>query len=180
MKKTAKTSYIKRKLPPELREVLDKLLTGNRHTLAEVTEHMKLLGADVSRSAVHRYSQELERVAGDIRLAREMAVAVGRELEAVPDGDAGRLVIESLQALLLRARMQVARGEELSVKEVGMLAGAARDLQAALRANVDTELKIRERAVKDAAEVAGKALKEQAGLSDETVAAIKQRILGVA
>lgn len=168
-----------RLLPDELRTELDRLLADGRHTIAEVTAHLRGLGAGVSRSAVHRYSQDFEKVAQDIRLAREMAQAIGRELEAVPDGDSGRLAIESLQALLLRARMQLASGDELDVAALAQLSRAAKDLQSALKSNVDVELKVRERAAREAADAAEQVAVEQ-GLSAGTVDAIKERILGIA
>lgn len=167
------------RLPPELRAEIDRLLADGRFTIREVTAHLQELGADVSKSAVHRYSQEFEKVAADIRLAREMAVAIGRELETMPEGDAGRLAIESLQALLLRARMQVATADELNVKEIAELSRAAKDLSTALKSNVDVELKIRTRAAKEAAEAAGEAAKA-AGLTADTVDAIKASVLGIA
>ncbi len=168
-----------RRLPRELRAELDRLLSDGQMTIRELTAHLQTLGADVSKSAVHRYSQDFERMAKDIRLAREMAVAIGRELEAVPSGDAGRLAIESLQALLLRARMEIADGEKLKVREVAELARAAKDLSAALKTNVDVEIRIRKQTAEeaaDAAEEAGKA----AGLTAATIDVIKSQILGIA
>jgi hypothetical protein len=167
-----------KKLDAELRAEVDRLLVDGRYTLEQVVTHMKTLGADVSKSAVHRYSQQLEDVARDIRMSREMAMAIGRELADVPDGDNGRLVIESMQALLLRTRMQIAQGEELDVKEVAAISGAVRDLQAALRLNVDTEMKIRDRVAKEAAKAVEAAGTER-GVSAETINAIKERVLGI-
>jgi len=165
------------RLPQELRSQLDRLLTQGKFTLVEITDHMRQLGADVSKSAVHRYSQHHEKIASDIRLTREMANAIGRELEDVT-GDSGRLVIESMQAILLRARMQIASGEEIDPKQLGELARAAKDLQHALKLNVDTEIKIRERVVKEAADVVEKAATAE-GLSAATVTAIKEKVLGI-
>jgi hypothetical protein len=167
-----------RRLPDELRKEIDRLLADGRHTIRDVTAHLQSMGAAVSKSAVHRYSQDFERVAQDIRLAREMANAIGRELEAVPDGDSGRLVIESLQALLLRARMQISNADELDVDDFAKLSRAAKDLAAALKSNVDTELSIRKRVAAEAAEAAETVATEQ-GLSGTTVEAIKARILGI-
>lgn len=170
-----------RRLPPELRAELDRLLADGRHTIRDVAAHLRELGADVSKSAVHRYSQDFERVAKDIRLAREMAVAIGRELEAVPDGDSGRLVIESLQTLILRARMQLADSEQgdLDIKELSHLSRAAKDLQAALKSNVEVELKIRTRAAQDAAEAAEEVGRAE-GLTEGTIDQIRAKILGIA
>lgn len=167
-----------RQLPEELRREVDRLLADGKYTIRQVTDHVRAMGADVSKSAVHRYSQDLEDVARDIRYAREMASAIGKELGA-GGGDAGRMVIESMQALLLRARMQLGAEAELDPKAVGSLAAAARDLAIAFKSNVDTELKVRQQAAKDAAKAFSEAATER-GLSSETVGAIKERILGIA
>lgn len=165
------------KLPPELRAELDRLLADGKLTLRDVTEHMRKLGGEVSKSAVHRYSQDFEQVAADIRMAREMAQAIGRELEAV-EGDSGRMVIESLQALLLRTRMQVATAGDIDPGDLAHLTRSAKDLQSALKLNVDVEIKVRDRALKDAAKAAEEVATSE-GLSSGTIEAIKARILGV-
>lgn len=165
------------KLPPELRAELDRLLADGKYTLQAVTDHLRQLGANVSWSGVQRYSADFERMAQDMRLTREMARAIGQELDAV-EGDAGRLVIESLQALLLRTRMQVAKGEEIDPAELAQLTRAARDLQSALKLNVDTEIKVRERALREAAEAAEDVGKSE-GLTGATIDAIKAKILGI-
>lgn len=167
-----------RKLPEELRAELDRLLRDGKHTLVEITAHLRSLGAGVSKSAVHRYSQDFEALASDIRIAREMAQAIGQELEGV-DGDAGRLAIESLQALLFRARRQLSDAGDIDIESFGLLARATKDLQAALKSNVDTELKIRERAARDAAAAAERVASEE-GLSASTIDSIKASILGIA
>lgn len=169
-------SSVKR-LPDELRKAVDALLAEGKYSLDEVLAHVRSLGANVSRSALGRYSQSYEDVAKDIRLTREMATAIGKDL-ATTDGDAGRLVIESLQALLLRARTQLSEGDTLDAQELGALARAAKDLQSALRANVETELRIRQTVLRDAAEAATKAAAAR-GLTADTVADIKASILGV-
>lgn len=167
------------KLPEELRSELDRLLGDPSLTLIQITEHMRKLGAGVSKSAVHRYSQDLERVTQDIRLTREMARAVGRELEDLDGGDSTQLLVESLQALLLRARMQLAESGELDPEQVSFLARSVKDLQTAQKSSVDMRLKLRQQVAKEAAKAAEETAVAQ-GLSRETVEAIKSRILGIA
>ena len=166
-----------RELDPAIKAELDRLLADDRHTIREVTGHLRKLGADVSKSAVGRYSQYFEHVTADMRLTREMANAIGKELADTPD-DAGRMVIESLQALLLRARLQVGSESELDPKHVAMMCGAARDLQSALKLNIESSTKVRERAIAEAATAAESAAVAE-GLSVSTIEAIKSRILGV-
>jgi hypothetical protein len=168
-----------RKLPTELRDELDKLLRGGRHTIREITDHLRVLGVDTSKSAVHRYSQDFERVAEDIRLTREMARAVGRELGDAANNDATRMLVESMQALVLRARMQLSTSDEIETKAVADLARSIKDLQGALRGSVDIELKIRSEVAREAAKAAEESATRQ-GLTAETIEAIKAQILGVA
>lgn len=167
------------KLPRELRDELERLLQTPSLTILQITDHMKLLGADLSKSAVHRYSQHFERITEDIRLTREMARAVGRELEDLDGGDSTQLLVESLQALLLRARMQLSESEEVEPAAVGFLAKAVKDLQTAQKSSVDMQLKLRQQVAKEAAKAAEETAVAQ-GLSSETVELIKARILGIA
>ena len=55
-----RTSKVRR-LPPELREQLHAMLDAG-HTLEEITAHLKALGADVSRSGLGRYKQQVDKV----------------------------------------------------------------------------------------------------------------------
>ena len=69
-----RTSKVRR-LPPELREQLHAMLDAG-HTLEEITAHLKALGADVSRSGLGRYKQQVDKVAARLRESRAMAEAV--------------------------------------------------------------------------------------------------------
>lgn len=164
-------------LDPAIKLELDRLLSNGRHTIKQVTQHLKAMGAPVSKSAVGRYSQNFERVAADIRMSREMAQVVGAELANTPD-DSGRMVIESLQALLLRARIELGESGELDPQAVALLSRSAKDLQTALRSNTETSQKVRERALKDAAATVEKTAVVQ-GLSATTINIIKASILGL-
>ena len=69
-----RTSKVRR-LPLELREQLHAMLDAG-HTLEEITAHLKALGADVSRSGLGRYKQQVDKVAARLRESRAMAEAV--------------------------------------------------------------------------------------------------------
>jgi hypothetical protein len=169
-----------RKMPEELREELDRLLRDGRHTVREVADYLRSMGVETSKSAVGRYSKNFERVAQEIRETREMARAIGKELSDVGGNDATRMLVESLHALILRARMQLGdSGDDIDPRKVSDLAKSVKDLQMALKSSVDVELKIREEAMRDAAAVVEESATQQ-GLSADTVAAIREKILGVA
>lgn len=136
----------------------------------------------VSRSAMGRYVQSFEDVARELRLVREMSLAMKSELEDVPDADGGRLIIESLQALLLRVRMQIANGDEISPEDLNYLTRSAKDLASAMKSNVDTEIKVRDRVAREAATLVDKAEAAAAktgGLTTEGIAKLKAEILGL-
>lgn len=167
-----------RKLPDELRHELDRLLSDGKFTIVQITDHMRTLGAEVSKSSVHRYSQDFERMTEDIRLTREMARAVGRELKDDIDGNATQMLVESMHALLLKARMQLADSGDIDAKSVSDLAKAVKDLQVASKSNVEMRWKLREQVAREAAQAVDDVVQKQ-GLSAETVETIKERILGI-
>lgn len=171
-----------RQLPAEIRSAIVKLIDQGSLSYEQIAERINGLIADpalrVSKSGVHRFGQQHERVLSEMRLVREMAEAAGRELDDV-SGDASRLVIESLQALLFQCRLQLSEEERIDDKAVARLAGATRDLCAAMKSSVDVEVRIRERVARDAADAAAEVATEQ-GLSTATVDLIKSRILGIA
>ena len=55
-----------RRLPPELREQLHMMLDAG-HSLEAIVQHLKSLGADVSRSGLGRYKQQVDKVAQRLR-----------------------------------------------------------------------------------------------------------------
>jgi len=167
-----------RKLPDELRAEVDRLLRDGKVTLVQIVEHLRAMGADVSKSAVHRYSQDYERMAEDIRLTREMARAVGREVRDDVDGNATQMLVESLHALLLKSRMQLADSGDIDAKSVSDLAKAVKDLQTASKSSAEMRLKLREQVAREAAQVVDEVAPKE-GLSTATIETIKERILGI-
>lgn len=166
-----------RLLPPEIRKELDRLLADDRLTQAQIVEHMRGLGASVSESAVYRYNVQFQELARDLRLTREMAAVVGRELEASTEHSTGRMVVASLEDLLFKAQLQLRSGGDIDERRVNQLASAARNLSVAWKAHADTEIKIRERLHRaaKAAEKTGRKL----GWSASTVEMVKASILGI-
>ena len=65
-----------RRLPPELREQLHMMLDAG-HSLEAIVQHLKSLGADVSRSGLGRYKQQVDKVAQRLRESRNMAEGAG-------------------------------------------------------------------------------------------------------
>ncbi|WP_443660820.1 phage protein Gp27 family protein, partial [Desulfovibrio sp.] len=93
-----RTSKVRR-LPPELREQLHAMLDAG-HTLEAITAHLKALGADVSRSGLGRYKQQVDKVAARLRESRAMAEAVMERMGAqAATGKSGAALIEMLTTL---------------------------------------------------------------------------------
>ncbi len=172
-----------RRLPPPLRKELDRLLADGRYTLDQVTAHLQTLGAAVSRSAVGRYSQEFEEVARHLRESREIAAGFARELGDLPEGDTGHMLVELVRSVVFRVAMKSAGStDEVEPIDLARLAKAIKDLAAGSKISVEMEIKIRERAKREALEAAAQAAEsaaKQAGLDDEQYALIRARILGV-
>ena len=155
-----RTSKVRR-LPPELREQLHAMLDAG-HTLEEITAHLKALGADVSRSGLGRYKQQVDKVAARLRESRAMAEVVMERMGAT--GKSGAALIEMLTTLtsdyLLR-RMDDPDAE-IEVDELRALARTVKERAQAARATQDYDLKLREEARREAEEAMRKAVEKAA------------------
>lgn len=170
-----------RSLPPELFEEVNRLLSEGRATLDEILEHLRGMGVDsVSRSALGRQKQRIDKVAAKLRQSREITASLVQELGAnSTEGEQGRLLVETLRGMIydhLEAR--IVEGELGDPKSFMALARTLKDMAQANRLDQDFEAKIRERVQKETVRAVEDATRE-AGLSAETVEAIKSRILGV-
>ena len=162
-----------RRLPPVLREQLHMMLDAG-HTLEEISEHLRNLGANVSRSSLGRYKQQVDKVAQRLRESRNMAEAVMERMGAqAATGKSGEALIQMLTTLtsdyLLR-RLDDPDGE-IEVEEIRALARVVKERAQAARLEQDFEARIREKARKEAEkkveEATRKAAAESAGLTPE-------------
>lgn len=149
-----------RRLPPELREQLHAMLDAG-HTLDEITAHLKSLGADVSRSGLGRYKQQVDKVAQRLRESRNMADAIMDRMGAqTATGKSGAALIEMLTTLtsdyLLRRLDDP--DAEVEVNELRALARAVKERAQAARATQDYDVKLREAARREAEEDLKKAV----------------------
>lgn len=149
-----------RRLPPELREQLHAMLDAG-HTLDETTAHLKSLGADVSRSGLGRYKQQVDKVAQRLRESRNMADAIMDRMGAqAATGKSGAALIEMLTTLtsdyLLRRLDDP--DAEVEVDELRALARAVKERAQAARATQDYDVKLREAARREAEEDLKKAV----------------------
>lgn len=170
-----------RRLPPEVLQEVNRILSEGRLTLDELLEHLRGMGVEtVSRSALGRQKQRIDKVAAKLRQSREITASLVQELGAnSTEGEQGRLLVETLRGMIydhLEAR--IVEGEPGDPKSFMALARTLKDMAQANRLDQDFEVKIRERVQKETVKAVEDSARE-AGLSAETVEAIKGRILGI-
>jgi Protein of unknown function (DUF3486) len=169
------------KLPVAVRDAIVAALEAGK-SYDEITHAIGAMGADVSRSAIHRFGQSHQKTIDKIKAQREIARAMALDLNAMGDDRQGRLLIEMLQLLISRATMHAVNEDESEAfdsKELFFISQAVKSLQQASTIDTDREAKIKMSTLKAAATAVDMVAKER-GLTADTVLAIRQRILGVA
>lgn len=167
-------------LPKDVRDRIARLLDESA-TLDDIILELSEMGYEISRSALHRYSQKNARLAENIRSARAAAEQLARDLGSFAEDDTGRFLVQIFEAFLVRFSQEQVGAEKLDLgsKQLMELARAFKDIQAAKRLTIEGELKIRRELAKEAAEAAGAACKAE-GLSAESVDRVKAQVLGIA
>ena len=164
-------SSIKR-LPAELREAVDQAIADGA-TIDEITARIRAEGETCSRSAVGRYAKNMREL---IRQQQETDRTIKAWVDALgerPEGGAGRILIETLQTMVLATMADLsAREEPVSTEELARLSHILRRIEATEKLRKD-----RERAAEKAAKDADRA-KRQGGLSPEAVAIIRAEVEG--
>ncbi len=170
-------SYIEGKLA-EGRLTLDELITDVRGRFPTQAQ----AGDLPSRAAVHRYGQKLERRLAAIRASTEAAKII--QAQAGDSDDARSEALTALiQTELFEAILDLQESDDPEADpgdRVAMLSSAAKNIATLTRSSVS--LKQFQSKVRDATRAAASAIEKtvkKAGLSDETVAEIKARILGI-
>ena len=172
-----------RQLPHDIRDTIGRLLDEGR-TLDEIRAALAALGAEVSRSALGRYKQHMDKVAERIRRSRDMAETLVRATKDAPESKTARLNIELLHAAVL----DLTGGEEggqpvvLDPQQAMYLAKALDHLGKASKADQELRVKIREEARREALEQAATAVEKaakQQGLTAEQAAFWREQVLGV-
>jgi len=175
-------------LPEKLRKRLLELLQKPWATQKDVTDIINDEAGDkvVSKSAVNRYALKMHKFAERNRQAREVADRYIAEYGEERQGKIGKVINEQLRMVTFDLLMNLndLKDSEQDPKNLSNLAfiinkvaRAIKDLEQAANANLDREQKIKEQVEETAEEVAKTA--KSAGLSEETVEAIKKRILGI-
>lgn len=180
-------STVKR-LPPEIREEIHRLLDSGQ-TLDAIVGHLRGLGVnEVSRSALGRYKKNFDVLVERMRRSREVSEAVVRNFGQEAESKTARLNMEMMQSVIfdLMLKCQAEDGEDggdvtLDAKQAQALSAAMANLARARRLDQDAIVRAREEAAKEAearmAEAVDKVGAEASG--PLTVAQMKERMLAV-
>jgi hypothetical protein len=179
------------RLPPELREAIRALRERGR-TIDEILGHLQGMEAEVSRSALGRHVQKLDRIGERLRRSRLISETLRPQLGDAPESDLARYNIEVLQSFIfelleLGADPEAEGAEDAAKllknpKALETLSQSLANLTRASRTNVDFLAKVEERAAakaRAAAATAAERTAKERGLSGETIAAIQRSILGL-
>jgi hypothetical protein len=181
-------------LPDEIKSEIGRLRTQGC-TIDQILEHLRLLVGGkptVSRSALGRHVQGLDRVAEQIRRSRDIATALVQELGETPESETARLNIELMHTAILDLRLKAGAGEGVDADGkaaldgnpmgIMMLSKAIDHLASAQKRNADfqkmVELRVAEKTKAAVAAAVAKVTKAR-GITEETSEAIKAVIFGV-
>lgn len=173
------------KLPTSVREYIASVREKG-HTLSEITEALQEeFGVDVSRSALGRYTKQMERVTKQLQNSRHMAQAIAKHFGDKPTSEVARANIELLHSIIMD--VMVAGGEDgaeapkFESGDAMKIAIALEKLTKAHKTDTDRDMQVVKEAERKAKEEALKAVENVAkrgGMSADTVAKIKKEILG--
>jgi len=171
-------------LPDEVREWLNKVLTEQNFSGYEALETMlHEKGFAISKSALHRYGQKIERRFAAIKASTEAARIITEG--AGDDQDArSEAVIALCQTEIFEAMvsLQDVSDEDLDpLERMGAVSAVAKNIAALTGASI-RQKQFKSTVLARAKDVADKASKlaEKGGLSADSVAEIRRSILGIA
>lgn len=169
------------RLPQPLREEIERIWRAGDFTLDELLSRVRALGADVSRSSVHRYVQDMDRKMERYREAQQIAAAWVTKLGEEPQGDVGRLLAEMLKTIAFKLMADLGDETTAAAKpaDVMLLAKAIKDLEVAGKTWTDRELKVREQ-LRTRVEKAVAEQRTRGGLSADAAERIRKALLGAA
>jgi len=171
-------------LPEDVRRWLERALTESGFSGYEALETMlSERGYAISKSAIHRYGQKIERRFAAIKASTEAARIITEG--AADDQDArSEAVIALCQTEIFEAMisLQEASDEDLSpIDRMNAMSKVAKNIATLTRASI-SQKQFKSTVQARASAVAEKASKlaEKGGLSADTVAEIRKSILGIA
>ena len=168
-------SSIKR-LPAKLREAVDQAIADGA-TIDEITARIRAEGEDCSRSAAGRYAKNMRDLIRQQQETDRTIEAWTRALGERPEGDVGRILIETLQSMVLATMADLrGRDEPVPTQELARLSHILKRIESTDKLRKDRE-RAAEKAKAEKDKPAGRA-KGQGGLSPEAVAIIRAEVEG--
>lgn len=171
-------------LPEAVRRWLDRALSdGGFSAYQQLEKLLRDKGFGISKSAIHRYGQKLERRLAAIKASTEAAKLMA---DAAPDDQDARssALTAMIQTELFEAMINLREASDEGVdpeQRAKLLSTVAKNIATLSRSSVNLkrfQAEIRREAAKEAAEVATAAAADS-GATDEQVAFIRARILGI-
>lgn len=173
-----------RKLDPEQRQFIEKLMREDNRTLDEMLAEIKKKFPDEktpSRSSLGRYRQSFDEMAGrmcDIQAASQVLVS---EFGEDVDDKAGALLSQAVTTLVTAMAMEAnSEGAEISIKDAGQLARASKTVMETRTMSIKERKAIRQAYAEEAASAVTEELRGQDGMSEELEARIRAILLGKA
>jgi hypothetical protein len=168
-------------LPTDQRSYFEKLLREDRYSLDEMLSMFRAkfpAGQPPSRSALGRYNKQFSELAGRMRDIQAAGTALVSELGEDPNDRAGQLLVEAVTTLATHAALKAtdADADDLSIKEIGMLARGARNVLEARKMSLAERQEVARIAREQAAEEAAQEARD-GGVSETTIARIRERVL---
>lgn len=172
------------KLPKSVRDWLDKsLVEGNFSGYELLSDALKEKGYQISKSAVHRYGQKIEKRFAAIKASTEAARLLTEG--AADDQDArseGLIALVQSELFESMINFQEASAEDVQPQDrITLLSKAAKNISTLARASVNQKkfrLEIQAKAEAAAANV--EKIAKKGGLSAESVDQLRREILGIA
>lgn len=171
-------------LPEDVRRWLERALCEQGFAGYEALEAMmRDKGYTVSKSAIHRYGQKIERRMSAIKASTEAAKllteAAGDDQDARSEAVIALVQTEMFESIIA---IQEADDEELTASDrLGLMSKAAKNIATLARASI-AQKQFKTQVQAKAAEVADKAarLASKGGMSPDAAAEIRKMILGIA
>ena len=172
------------RLPPEVKRHIERLLREDRLTLDEMLDNIRAHfpgGEMPSRSGLHRYKASFEELAGRMREIETAATVLVDELGEGVGDKAGALLTQAVTTLAANVALRANENDDISIKEVGELARAARSAMQArtmsLKERQDIERLARERLLAEQEEKLQE-LRGADGMSEQLESRIRRVLLG--
>lgn len=175
-------------LPSEIKDQLNVMLRDGRLEQQEILDivNKKIdnagleVSAKLSRSGLNRYAARMEQIGSRIREMREVSEVWVSKLGNEPTSDVGKLLQEAVRTLASETSFALMEsGEPVEPKALNQLAMVAQRIEAAAMTSHKREKEIRQAFAQEASDAIDNAAKAQ-GLTADSVALIKQQILGLA